>query len=235
VFGAPFSADATTRVREFKGGQTIERTGNARYYRDRLGRVRVEQTVIQNAGSTGPAEMRITIQPDPQRQSVFTLEAAERVANLHPRSVVGEAVGGGNSYSVPLGGPRWSFLIFSRGGRLHSLGASSQTESLGTRRIAGMAVTGRRITTTVPAGVFGNDKPFQVVDERWDSPELKLLIYAQSSDPHTGHVEYRVTNINRSEQPGELFVIPSDYTIASSGDNGYTTVIFAGRQHLVRR
>ena len=233
VLDAPFSAEATTHVRQFERGQTIERTGVARYYRDRLGRVRVEQTFTQR-GSTRAAEARITIQPDPQRQAVFTLDTANRTANVHPRSIAGEAVGGGNTYSVPLGGPRWDFLIFSRGERLHVLGASSQEESLGRRRMEGVTVTGRRIVTTVPARVFGNEHPFRVVDERWESPELKLLIYARSSDPHTGEIEYRVTNINRSEQPGDLFVIPSDYTIASTGDNGYTTLKFAERQHLVR-
>jgi hypothetical protein len=47
VLDAPFSADATTMVRHTLGdGTRIERIARARYYRDSLGRVRVEQTII---------------------------------------------------------------------------------------------------------------------------------------------------------------------------------------------
>ena len=40
-----------------------------------------------------------------------------------------------------------------------------------------------------------------------------MLIYSRNSDPRTGVVEYRLTNINRAEPPADLFTIPSDYTI----------------------
>jgi hypothetical protein len=59
---------------------------------------------------------------------------------------------------------------------------------------------------TIPVGVFGNDRPFEIVDERWESPELKMLIHARSTDPRTGVVEYRLTNIRRAEPPANLFV-----------------------------
>jgi hypothetical protein len=40
-----------------------------------------------------------------------------------------------------------------------------------------------------------------------------MLIYSRNSDPRTGVVEYRLTNISRAEPPADLFMIPPDYTI----------------------
>jgi hypothetical protein len=40
-----------------------------------------------------------------------------------------------------------------------------------------------------------------------------MLVYSRNSDPRTGVVEYKLTNINRAEPPADLFTIPSDYTV----------------------
>jgi len=234
VLNAPFSAEATTTVHQtLSDGTRIERKGAARYYRDRAGRVRVEQAIMGLDALTPAADgqVRITIYPDPSTRAVFTLDPATKTANPHPRFLTSLAIGGGDSYALPLGGPRWRFLVFSRGERLRNLGASSREESLGSRSIAGVNAIGRRITMTIPVGVFGNDRPFDIVDERWESPELRLLIYSQSSDPRTGVVEYRLTNIRRAAPPAELFVIPPDYSIESTGDNGWATLDYAERQN----
>ena len=66
---------------------------------------------------------------------------------------------------------------------------------------------------TIPVGELRNDKPFELVDERWESPELKVLISARIADSRLGEVEYRLTNIRRGELPGDLFVVPEDYTL----------------------
>ena len=76
-----------------------------------------------------------------------------------------------------------------------------------------MKATGLRTTTTIPQGRIGNDRPIQIVDERWDSPELGLLIASRYSDPRTGVVDYKLTNINRTEPRADLFMVPSDYTV----------------------
>lgn len=86
-------------------------------------------------------------------------------------------------------------------------------EQLGTRRIADVETTGRRITMTIPAGVLRNDKPVEMVDERWESRELHLLISAHFSDSRLGNVEYQLTNLRRVEPLGDLFVVPPDYRI----------------------
>jgi hypothetical protein len=219
VTNAPFSADATTTVRQvLADGTRIERIGRARYFRDRIGRVRVEQEILGlealNAAADG--QTRITILPDPTTGAVYTLDPVARTVALGVRSTASSAVGGGQNFAVPLGGPH--FLTFGRADQsFERYGIDSNAvdeESLGSQRIAGVETTGRRITTTIPGGSrIGNDRPFQIVDERWESTELKLLIFGRHSDPRTGVVEYRVANVRRIEPPPQQFQIPADYTV----------------------
>lgn len=221
VLNAPFSADATTTVQQTLGdGTRINRNATARYYRDRMGRIRVEQTImgLEALNPAADRQVRITIDPEPGKGLVYTLDPATRKAIKGSRSLAGITVGGGGSFAVPLGGSQ--FLVFHR---LESLreryGLSAnymEDEELGTRPISGVEATGQRVTVTIPVGQFGNDRPMQLVDERWESPALKMVIYSLHSDPRTGIVEYWLTNIRRAEPAPELFVIPEDYTIGGS-------------------
>ena len=93
-------------------------------------------------------------------------------------------------------------------------------ESLGTRQVEGVKATGRRSTTVIPAGRIGNDRAIQIVEEQWDSPELNMVISTRFSDPRTGVVEYRMTNISRTEPRADLFIVPSDYTVTEANGGG---------------
>jgi hypothetical protein len=90
-------------------------------------------------------------------------------------------------------------------------------ESLGTRVIEGVKAAGRK-STTIPAGLIGNDRPIVITDERWESPELKVIVLSRFPDPRTGEVEYQSTNINRSEPPPDLFIVPPGYEILGGGE-----------------
>jgi hypothetical protein len=160
-------------------------------------------------------QVRITIDRDPAVRWVYTLDPVTRRAMMGARWLAGLTVGGGDSFAVPLGGAQ--FLTFRRLEHLREryglIGYAIEEESLGRRRIAGVEAIGQRATITIPVGQFGNDRPMQLVDERWESPELKMVIYAHHSDPRTGVVVYQLTNIRRTEPPPDLFVIPEGYTI----------------------
>ena len=86
-------------------------------------------------------------------------------------------------------------------------------EQLGTRQIEGVRTIGRRTTAIIPINRVGNDQPITITDERWESPELRLVVYSRFSDPRTGVVEYRLTGINRSEPRADLFTVPAEYTV----------------------
>lgn len=216
VTDAPFSADATTTVTQVLGdGTRIEQSTTARFFRDRIGRVRREQTILGlgplNAGGN---TQTITVDPDPGDGTAYTLDPNSRTARRVPRMAVGLSVG--------LTAVRTTAGIAVAGARSGGpQPVNRQTEeSLGTRQIEGVKATGRKTTAIIPTGQIGNDRPIEITDERWESPELRMLVYSRNSDPRTGVVEYRLTNINRAEPPADLFMVPSDYTISEPPAGG---------------
>lgn len=224
VLGAPFSADAITIVQEVLGdGTRIERNATARFYRDRAARVRIEQQIMgsdAHVASINPLT-RVTVYPDPTTNVVYTLDTAARTAHPGPRGIAALAVGGGSTYAFPLGGAR--FLIFNRGHRLRGLSllgeGATEVELLGSRRIEGVECVGRRVTVTLSVGE-GGAQPMTVIEERWESPELRLLVYSSSSDPRTGVIEYRLKNVARVEPAADLFEVPPDYRLVTDSSDG---------------
>jgi hypothetical protein len=208
VLDVPFSAHATTTLTHtLADGTERTQTATARYYRDALGRVRVEQIVT----GLNPATERttfITIDPDPGDGLVYTLDPKARTARPLSRAVLGVVFNGGTAFAIPVGTSQFRFRLYmaprSHGG---------MAESLGSRTIQGVQTRGRRITTAVAIGRRDNNGRLEIVDERWESSELKAVIYARTSDPITGVLEYRLTNISRGEPSPDLFVVPQDYTI----------------------
>lgn len=91
----------------------------------------------------------------------------------------------------------------------------TKTESLGTQDFEGVLAEGSRTTTTIPADAIGNERPIEIVYERWYSKELGMLIYSKHSDPRFGEQTYRLTNINRSEPDPSLFEVPPGYKVMS--------------------
>ena len=87
-----------------------------------------------------------------------------------------------------------------------------RTEDLGSRGMSGINVQGTRITVTIPAGAYGNDRDLSVVNEKWYSPDLRALIKSLNSDPRFGDTTYELSNIVRSRPAPSLFQVPPDYT-----------------------
>jgi hypothetical protein len=107
----------------------------------------------------------------------------------------------------PIGdGPQVEFFRYSSK-------ADRKTEKLEARSFDGVQAEGSRTTTTLPAGEIGNEQPIQIVDERWYSPELQVVVMTRHSDPRYGETTYRLTNISRAEPAAALFQVPSDYTV----------------------
>ncbi|HXU35957.1 MAG TPA: hypothetical protein VN937_06305 [Blastocatellia bacterium] len=88
-----------------------------------------------------------------------------------------------------------------------------KVESLGSQTFEGLQAEVTRFTITIPAGSEGNDQPFDIVSERWFSPELQIAVMGKRNDPRSGEVVYRLTNINRSEPSHALFEAPADFTV----------------------
>ena len=98
-------------------------------------------------------------------------------------------------------------------GWLDARNPAGRTEALGKQNIEGVEAEGTRTTVTIPAGKIGNELPIDIVNERWYSPELQVLVMTRHIDPRFGENSYKLTNISRTEPARELFEIPAGYAL----------------------
>jgi len=92
--------------------------------------------------------------------------------------------------------------------------APGKTEALGKQMFEGVNADGTRYTTTLDAGSIGNDRPIQMVNERWYSPELQTTMMTRHSDPRSGEDTFRLINVSRNEPGADLFQVPANYQIS---------------------
>ena len=97
---------------------------------------------------------------------------------------------------------------------------NGKTESLGKQDIGGVEAEGTRTTVTIPAGEIGNERPIEIVSERWYSPELQIVVMTKHLDPRFGENSYRLTNIDRTEPARSLFEVPAGYRIEEGPSPG---------------
>lgn len=210
VRGQPYSAEGVTKVTQtLADGTRIEREVRSKFYRDSAGRVRREQNILGLdsllGGLSSEPQTVITIN-DPVAGFVYTLDPARQEAR---RMVIPSDA---NRRTLPPPGTAPAISAVPPTSTSTSLPAA-KTESLGTRQIEGLAATGQRTTTTIPAGRIGNDRPIEILDERWISPDLQIVLLLRHRDPQTGETEFRLTNINRAEPSPDLFKVPANSSI----------------------
>jgi hypothetical protein len=91
-------------------------------------------------------------------------------------------------------------------------GNNGSVESLAPQMVNGVLAAGTRTTETIPVGTIGNDRVINIVNERWYSDSLQLLIKSSSSDPRFGATTYELTNVTQTAPDPSLFQIPADYS-----------------------
>lgn len=210
VKGAPFSATATSETTQvLQDGSVIHRTFQVSMYRDSQGRSRHEATFtgfgpLQASG--GPKKM-ISIS-DPVAGVHYMLDGEQKVAHKmnfheHAGSAAADSAARESKRELRLQQEEASGLL--------------KRESLGTQTINGVVAEGTRTTRTIPVGQIGNDKPLQIVSERWYSPDLQIVLKTTRTDPRFGTTTYTVTNIQRSEPSASMFTVPADFTVQTGG------------------
>ena len=204
VLDSPFSGDAVTTWRPPSNSGHHEVRATARYYRDRAGRIRVEQTFVGHTGRQRP--QRVVVTPDLTKRWAYLLDPAARTAMRISRTSGASVTSGGAVHLMLPVSMTCNIALFRPG--LHGL---LEEESLGERTMDGVRVEGTRVRSMLNAWLGPGD----TIDERWFSPELKLEMYARSEDEQIGVVEYRVTPIRRAEPPSELFEVPADYDLTT--------------------
>jgi hypothetical protein len=238
VRGAPYSGEGiTTTTQTLADGTRIERTVRARFYRDGEGRTRREQTIL-GLGPLGESQT-VTI-VDPVARVMYGLNPATREGRRSPLPTPGlrpafapdgaSARKGGPPLPPPPPPPPSGYGDIAAGAppppppppppgggrRGRGERIPNVPESLGTKQVDGLMVTGTKRAEVIPTGRIGNDRPIEITDERWESTDLKVLVLSRHHDPRTGDVEYRLTNVTRAEPPRELFQPPSDYSIVDA-------------------
>jgi hypothetical protein len=128
----------------------------------------------------------------------------------------------------PLEGVRYfiqpQFAVASRGKWTgpppsRSVGSTSPPETkpaverLESQQMEGLLATGSRTTRTISAGAEGNDRALTIVSEIWFSSDMGITLLEKNSDPRSGDVEKRMTNLERAEPDAALFQVPADYAI----------------------
>jgi hypothetical protein len=99
------------------------------------------------------------------------------------------------------------------GAMASKLRARGKSEDLGKQTIEGVIADGTRTTSTIDAGAIGNDRPIQVVTERWYSSELQTVLMTKTNDPRMGESTFGLTNVHRGEPGAYLFQVPAGYAI----------------------
>jgi hypothetical protein len=218
VRGAPYSAEVINEsTQTLSDGNRIVRRSSTRVFRDAEGRVRREE----NRPSGSPA---ISIS-DPVAGISLSLDADRRVVRemaLPPgaqlRAQLAATTAQLDRVYALLNGQR--VILEGTQPGLETTREQHTDEQLPGRTIEGVWAEGVRRTTTIAAGAIGNERPITVVSEEWTSPDLKMLVLSESTDPRVGKTTYRVVNIVRGDPDPSLFQVPADYTVQSGGRGG---------------
>jgi hypothetical protein len=149
-----------------------------------------------NASPDGQKQKRVRIVTDPTKEGSANEEHDVRIAIESDKKLQKKHIETG----VAMG---W----------LDERNPSARKESLGKQNIGGVEAEGTRSTVTIQAGEIGNERPIEIVSERWYSPELQVIVMTRHSDPRFGENTYQLTNISRTEPARELFEVPAGYTV----------------------
>jgi hypothetical protein len=232
VKGAPYSAQAVTEMTQIlSDGNRIVNTSSSAVYRDSQGRTRREQTLkaIGNFSAHGEPFQTISIN-DPVAGVAYVLEPHSQTARKiqsfrmepYPVTVKTRAPGGeGENFTfnrTPNGEVQLKVATAEAKMREEKERTAFRKEDLGTQTVEGVSAVGTRTTFTIPAGQIGNERAIEIVDERWFSPDLQTMVMTRHSDPRSGEVVYRLTNINRTEPDHSLFEVPADYTLREESE-----------------
>lgn len=228
VKNQPYQAQAVTEVKQtLADGSHIAQTTTATVARDSEGRtVRIQKlsamgpwkSASDSSQADGPT---LTTIFDPVAKVHIDFTSDNNVAHLLPlpqlppggtprqdRGLTVMAAGSAVGEPGPV-----TFSIQGRAGLPQMVDEhNAKTESLGTKSIEGISVTGSKTTDTIPAGTIGNDKDLVITRETWYSSDLKLVLESTQTDPRFGETTYSLTNIQRNEPDPGLFQVPAGYT-----------------------
>jgi hypothetical protein len=189
VTGKPFSGIENRETRQvLSDGSPVTKTSVTKIFRDAEGRMRSDagtHVILFDA----PTLTNYVTDPNKcTRQTVRAGDAVIIAATEHGTSISSNS--GSNSHPNP----------------------NLKVEDLGVQVINGISAKGTRQTLTIPGKNLGSDHDINVVNERWYSDALGILIKSSNTDPRFGTTTYELTSINLSTPPTSLFTAPTGCT-----------------------
>jgi hypothetical protein len=196
VKGKPVSGkEIRCSTQTLSDGTLVTHSDTSYFFRDAKGRMRAES----------PQTIEII---DPVAQVQYEVNRVERT---YRRFNVGSEPA---FISMAVSGKSYSTHVSSDPPR-PGMAPVGPAASLGRQEVNGVMAVGSRVTIVIPAGSFGNDRDVKVVNERWYSDELQVLIKSVNNDPRFGINTYELTEINRAEPDRSLFDPPAGYTLVT--------------------
>jgi hypothetical protein len=220
ITGQPYSAQQEIQTIQTLSDGTHITSGlqKVTYYRDSLGRTRIERTPAPMPGFLGssPADeplVFITI-TDPIAGYSYSFDSKSHTAHRSPLPVqISKGLFPAASINLPAPGLVATVAARASSAQNPQFRPQISNESLGSKTIEGVLAEGHRTTTTWPVGAFGNDRPVTTVNEEWMSRELGMNVLNTTSDPRSGEATTRLLNISRAEPDPSLFEPPAGYEI----------------------
>ncbi|HEV7699173.1 MAG TPA: hypothetical protein VGO43_03005, partial [Pyrinomonadaceae bacterium] len=160
-----------------------------------------------------------TLTPD-QQKAAEELRSVAVIRGVAPLAIPGS----GSVVTSAMAAPGFGTMVFGTSGQSKG---ETKTEELGTRSIEGIDAEGTRRVTTIPADAIGNERPIEIVYERWYSKELQMVVMSKHSDPRFGEQTYTLKNVVRAEPDPSLFTVPTGFKVIS--DSGAPAATYTVR------
>ena len=109
--------------------------------------------------------------------------------------------------TAPVQSVKWGHIPYNSEPVTHV-----DTAQLGSQTIHGLGCIGTRVTITIPAHAIGNDRDIHVVNERWYSNDLMVLVKSTNNDPRFGTSSYELSDVKRNDPDPSLFKLPDGFT-----------------------
>ena len=219
VTGKPFSGtERRHSVQTLSDGTHVEDSSTSLYYRDAQGRMRSEsptQALIYDAvtGFTYQLDLRTK---QYQKDRISNPAATVSIAAIGNRTSISSHSSSSSSTSNGNAVPKRNGEMAPGKAEHRALVSGIQsravTEDLPSQMMNGIYCRGSRVTETIPAGTFGNDRDVKITSERWYSDDLQVLVKTSNSDPRFGVTTYDLTNIAQAPPDPALFQVPADYS-----------------------
>jgi hypothetical protein len=200
---APFMLTLETEwTRPFGNGGTYTVVNKRRIMRDSAGRIYEERWLLVPKNGKLVSRMNYIQIADPAAHTLYNCEVEKK------RCFLVKYEGSTTTNYEPGMSPSGP-LQNGTGYHVH--------EELGKNSIDGLEVLGYRETTTVNAGVMGNDQPMSNMREFWYSPELGISLLSKVDSANVGKQTFTVTELVTSEPGAEFFAIPEGFTVEERG------------------